>query len=104
MVFKNLPIDSDTDGRAALREAEAKTSFDNVSEGRNRRTPNRERIMERLSGTLGVGIFQIEPVTRICGRFTLSAEIDFANRRTLDAHVECGEFTRQSGAWETILK
>src|SRR5262249_18347108 len=26
------------------------------------------------------------------------------NRRTLDAHVECGEFTRQSGACETILR
>jgi hydrogenase large subunit len=104
MVFKNLPINSDTDGRASLRDGEAKASFDNATDGRSRRALNRERMLERLSGDLGVGTFEIEPVTRICGRFMLSAEIDFANRRTLDAHVECGEFTRQSGACETILR
>jgi hydrogenase large subunit len=104
MVFKNLPIDFDIDGRASLRDGEGKASFDYASDGRNRKALNRERMLERLSGDLGVGTFEIEPVTRICGRFTLSAEIDFANRRTLDAHVECGEFTRQSGACETILK
>src|SRR5215475_8280086 len=104
MVFKNLPIDSDMDGRASLREGEAKASFDNAPDGRSRRAQNRERMLEKLSGDLGVGTFEIEPVTRICGRFMLSAEIDFANRRTLDAHVECGEFTRQSGACETILR
>src|SRR5262245_42820853 len=104
MVFKNLPIDSDMDGRASLREGEAKASFDNAPDGRSRRAQNRERMLEKLSGDLGVGTFEIEPVTRICGRFMLSAEIDFANRRTLDAHVDCGEFTRQSGACETSLR
>jgi len=104
MVFKNLPIDSDMDGRASLRDGEAKASFDNAQDGRSRRALNRERMLEKLSGDLGVGTFEIEPVTRISGRFMLSAEIDFANRRTLDAHVECGEFTRQSGACETILR
>ena len=104
MVFKNLPIDSDTDGRASLRDGEANASFESAPDGRSRRALNRERMLEKLSGDLGVGTFEIEPVTRICGRFMLSAEIDFANRRTLDAHVECGEFTRQSGACETILK
>src|SRR5262249_49972026 len=104
MVFKNLPIDSDMDGRASLRDGEVKAPFDNASDGRSRPALNRERMLERLSGDLGVGTFEIEPVTRICGRFALSAEIDFANRRTLDAHVECGEFTRQSGACETILR
>jgi hydrogenase large subunit len=104
MVFKNLPIDSDMDGRASLRDGEAKASFDNAPDGRSRRALNRERMLEKLSGDLGVGTFEIEPVTRISGRFMLSAEIDFANRRTLDAHVECGEFTRQSGACETILR
>src|SRR6266545_3946309 len=104
MVFKNLPIDSDMDGRASLREGEAKASFDSAPDGRSRRALNRERMLEKLSGDLGVGTFEIEPVTRICGRFMLSAEIDFANRRTLDAHVECGEFSRQSGACETILR
>ncbi|HKC84503.1 MAG TPA: nickel-dependent hydrogenase large subunit [Blastocatellia bacterium] len=104
MVFKNLPIDSDMDGRASLRDGEAKASFESAPDGRSRKALNRERMLEKLSGDLGVGTFEIEPVTRICGRFMLSAEIDFANRRTLDAHVECGEFTRQSGACETILK
>jgi hydrogenase large subunit len=104
MIFKNLPIDSEMDGRASLRDGEAKASFDNAPDGRSRRALNRERMLEKLSGDLGVGTFEIEPVTRICGRFMLSAEIDFANRRTLDAHVECGEFTRQSGACETILR
>jgi hydrogenase large subunit len=104
MVFKNLPIDFDTDGRASLRDGEAKASFDYASDGRVRRALNRERMLDKLSGDLGVRTFEIEPVTRICGRFALSAEIDFPNRRTLDAHVECGEFTRQSGACETILR
>src|SRR5262245_57148136 len=104
MVFKNLPIDSDMDGRASLRDGAAPASFDSAPDGRSRRALNRERMLEKLSGDLGVGTFEIEPVTRICGRFMLSAEIDFANRRTLDAHVECGEFARQSGACETILR
>src|SRR5262245_30086336 len=103
MVFKNLPINSDTDGRASLRDGEAKASFDNAAHGRTERALIRARMLERLTGDLGVGTIEIEPVTRSCGPFTLSAEIDFANRRTLDAHVECGEFTRQSRACETIL-
>ncbi len=104
MVFKNLPIDFDADGRAFLRDGEAKASFEYASDGRVRRALNRERALEKLSGDVGIRTFEIEPVTRICGRYSLSAEIDFANRRTLDAHVGLMEFTRQSGAWETILK
>jgi hydrogenase large subunit len=104
MVFKNLPIDFDLYGRAHLRDEEAKTPFDYASDPRIQRAVNRERMLEKLAGNPGVRTFEIEPVTRAVGRFTLSTMVDFDQRRALDAHVECGEFARQSGAWEVNLR
>src|SRR5262249_10668787 len=104
MVFKNLPIEFDVYGRASLRDEEAKDPFDYASDARIQRAFNHELMLEKLSGNPGVRTFEIDPVTRTGGRFTLSTMIDFDHRRTLDAHVECGQFARQSGAYEVILK
>jgi hydrogenase large subunit len=103
MVFKNLPIDFDVYGRAHLRDEEAEAPFDCSSDPRLQRVINRERMLEKLFSNPGVRTFGIEPVTRTGGRFSLHTLIDFDQRRALDAHVECGEFSRQSGAFELIL-
>jgi hydrogenase large subunit len=104
MVFKNLPIEFDSYGRAYLRDEEAKAPFSYASDERIQRALNHERMLERLAGGPGVRNFEIEPVTRTVGRFTLNTVIDFDRRRTLDAHVECGQFGRHSGAYESLLK
>jgi hydrogenase large subunit len=104
MVFKNLPIEFDGNGRACLRGDVTQAPFDYATDARIQRAFNHEPMLEKLSGNPGVRTFEIDPVTRIGGRFTLSTVIDFDQRRTLDAHVECGQFVRQSGAFEVILK
>ncbi len=104
MVFKNLPIEFDDYGRAHLRDEEAKAPFEYVSDPRIQRALNRERMLEKLSSNPGVKTFEIEPVTRTGGRYTLHTVIDFEQRRALDARVECGEYARQSGATEVSLK
>jgi len=104
MVFKNLPIEFDSYGRAFLRDEEAKAPFSYASDERVQRALDHEQMLERLSGGPGVRNFEIEPVTRTGGRFTLNTVIDFDRRRTLDAHVECGQFGRHSGAFELLLK
>ena len=104
MVFKNLPIEFDVYGRAYLRDEEAKDPFSYASDARIQRAFNHELMLEKLSGNPGVRTFEIDPVTRTSGRFTLSTVIDFDHRRTLNARVECGQFARQSGAYEVILK
>src|SRR5215510_12907369 len=104
MVFKNLPIEFDSYGRAFLRDEEAKAPFSFASDERVQRALDHEQMLERLSGGPGVRNFEIDPVTRTGGRFTLNTVIDFDRRRTLDAHVECGQFGRHSGAFELLLK
>ena len=103
MVFKNLPIEFDVYGRAHLRDEEAKSPFNHASDTRLQRALNRERTLEKLLGNSAVRAFEIEPVTRTSGRFALRTVIDFDQRRALDAHVECLQFTGQSGACEMIL-
>lgn len=103
MVFKNLPIEFDVYGRAHLRDEEAKSPFNYASDPRVQRALNRERMLEKLTGNPGVKTFEIGPVTRTSGCFALCAVIDFEQRRALDAHVECAQFARQSGAYEVIL-
>jgi len=103
MVFKNLPIEFDVYGRAYLRDEEAKAPFDYAFDARIQRALNRERMLEKLSSNPGVRTFEIEPVTRTGGSFSLHTVVDFEHRRALDAHVECTQFARQSGAYEVIL-
>ncbi len=92
MVFKNLPIEFDTYGRAHLRDEEAESPFDTGADARVQRILNRERALEKLAGNPSVWNFEIEPVTRTGGRIALHTLIDFELRRVLDAHVECGQF------------
>jgi hydrogenase large subunit len=92
VVFRNLPIEIDVYGRAALRDQEAVAPFRLEEDGRVLRLQNRDRALEKLAAGDRLWNFSIDPLTRAQSGLALLTVIDFDQRRILDARIEAAEY------------
>lgn len=92
VIFKSLPIEFDTYGRAHLRNEDAIAPFGMDADPRIQRAINRDRALEKLADNQHVWDFNLSPLTRTAGDLTMNAVIDFEQRRVLDARIENARF------------
>jgi len=100
VIFKSLPIEFDTYGRAHLRNEDAPAPFSMDDDPRIQRALNRERALEKLADNQNVWDFNLSPLTRAANELSLKAVIDFEQRRVLDARIENARFN----GYECVIK
>lgn len=95
MVFRNLPIQFDSYGRAQLRDEEATAPFDFVIDSRRHRARSREQAVEQHRERSGFHRFVADPLSRSATPLGVAATLDLEQRRVLDARIEAGEYSPQ---------
>lgn len=99
MVFRRLPIQFDSYGRAFLRDEDVDSPFDFRDDSRLQREHRRERAIESVAGRSSLMEFSSDPVTRATGSIAATAQIDLEHRRVIDARIEATLY----GGYELIL-
>ncbi len=95
LVFRSLPIQFDSYGRAQLRDEDVPEPFDFVIEARRQRARQREQFVEQSRGRAGFRHFVINPQGSTTIPPGIIVALDLDQRRILDAQAEGGEYSPQ---------
>lgn len=93
MIFKTLPIEFDSFGRARLRDEEVENPFLFVDRSQRDRSVERNRLLQEQLSRPGVRRVRLDPVTRTVSKLAIDLLIDFNQQRVLDAHLRGVEFS-----------
>ncbi|NDD63961.1 MAG: cytochrome C [Acidobacteria bacterium] len=87
MVFRTLPIEYDSFGRARLRDEDAENPYLFVDQSRREVSLERRRLLKEMSARPGIRQVRLDPVTRTVSRLAVDLLIDFNQRQVLDARL-----------------
>lgn len=87
MIFKTLPIEFDSFGRARLRDEEVENPYLFVDRSQHERSVERRRSLQEMASRPGVRRFRLDPVTRTVSKLAIDLLIDFDQQRVIDAHL-----------------